>query len=271
MTIPLTDRARDRLDGYLAEVRRAAAARGDVDADDVVAGVREHVDAELAEQAPGSPVTAERLEEVLERLGMPGRWEDGHGSDAGRQHGSTVAPMARGAVLALVGALALGLVGLLLATLERPVPGVALLAMGALVARAALAAPAGTLSDVAELVLRFYWTLAVFTVVVALLAAPAVAVWSSAQIGGFLDGWANPGAPPIPGTRDPSYWRWIAGLAAGSTGAWWILLGVAGLRWAPLANRLLGPAHFHFSRPAARALIAGGLLLILPACWLLLT
>lgn len=273
MTMSLTDRARDRLDEYLDEVRRAAGARDDVDAEDVVAGVREHIDAELAERDPASPVTVARLDEVLERLGMPGRWDDGPGPDSGPASGreSTAGTPTRGATLALIGALALGLVGLLLATFERPVPGVALLVTGALAARAALAAPDGTASELGELVLRVYWTLAVLAAAGVLLTAPAVAVWSSAQIGGFLDGWANPGAAPIPGTRDPSYWRWIAGLVVGSTAGWWTLLGVAGLRLTPAANRVLGPALLHLSRSSVRVLIGCGLVLILPSCWLLLT
>jgi hypothetical protein len=272
----LTDRARDRLDGYLDEVRRAAEARGDVDVDDVVAGVREHIDAELSERdasGPAAPVTAEELDEVLERLGMPGRWEDGLGGDGAPGRGAETAHAgpARDARLALAGALGLGLVGILLASFERPAPGVALLATGALVARIALAVPAGTPSDTGALALRLYWTLAALVAGLVVLTAPAVAVWSSAQIGGFLDGWANPGAPPIPGTRDPAYWRWIAGLMGASTAVWWTLLGLAGLRWRPLANRLLGPALVHLSGSSMRVLAGSGLLLVLPSLWLLLT
>jgi len=263
--IALTDRARDHLERYLDEVRRVAAAGGDVDADDVVAGVREHVEAELADEDPGAPITAERLDQVLERLGTPGRWE-GEPRNAGAE-----AAQPREAHTALIAVIALGLVGLLLATFERPVPGIALLAAGGAVARVALMAGDRASSELGELVLRTYWTLTALAVLVLLLAAPAVAVWSSAQIGGFLDGLANPSAPPIPGTRDPSYWRWITGLVAASTAAWWTVLGLAGVKWRPFANRLVGPALVQLSAASVRGLIACGVFLILPSLWMLLT
>ncbi|HKK08246.1 MAG TPA: hypothetical protein VKA44_05115, partial [Gemmatimonadota bacterium] len=68
----MTDRARRRLDAYLQEARRALEGRSGLDADDVVHGLREHVDAELGERVGGAgPVTAAEMDGVLERLGAP--------------------------------------------------------------------------------------------------------------------------------------------------------------------------------------------------------
>lgn len=68
----MTDAARERLEEYLGQVRAALASAAGVNVDEVVADVREHVEAELA--GAGEPITLEELESVLDRLGRPEAW-----------------------------------------------------------------------------------------------------------------------------------------------------------------------------------------------------
>ncbi len=67
-TMELTGRARQRLDDYLSRVEHALRGRPELDARDVVAGLREHVESELAALG-GDFATAEEMADVLDRLG----------------------------------------------------------------------------------------------------------------------------------------------------------------------------------------------------------
>jgi hypothetical protein len=270
--IPLTDRANARLEAYILEVKGAFSANREVDLDEVVAGIHEHLEEEFPRRDPGSPVTADELDRVLERLGDPARWS------SQVHEGRPKPPMRPGLVTAAV----LGLPGLLLTTFERPVPGIALLLVGALVARLAIEGDPRSVAEAArragendsalsDRFLRLFWTLAALALVVTSMLAPAALVWGSAQIGGALDGWANPGAPPIPGTRSAEFWRWVAGIAGMTTALWWCLLGAAVVRWNAGLNRLLGPAYFRVSRRSARVLMGVAAIISLPSAWTLLT
>jgi serine beta-lactamase-like protein LACTB, mitochondrial len=248
MTILLTDRARGRLERYLAEVRDVVARCGEADPDEVVAGIREHVDAELAAAGLDEPVTAEALDRVLERLGAPERW---HEATSGSAPAARTAPTAFTPLLAF----ALAVTGALIAAFAMPLPGLTLIAFGALAARAALEGGASFEGSSGGL-LRLYWTTAVFALVGAVALAPAAVLWGSAQIGGAIDHWANPGAPPVPGTRSTTYWWRVAGAALAVSAVWWAALAMIALRWPHLANRLLGPAPLRLTR---RFVIAFGL------------
>ena len=82
--VEMTDRARRRLEAYLREVRRSLRGRSDLDADTVLGGLREHVDAQLADRGPGGePVAAAEMDRVLERLGAPDALAAGGGPVGG--------------------------------------------------------------------------------------------------------------------------------------------------------------------------------------------
>lgn len=68
----MTNAARERLEEYLRQVESALTAASGVDVDEVVADVREHVEAELS--GVERPARLEDLETVLERLGRPEGW-----------------------------------------------------------------------------------------------------------------------------------------------------------------------------------------------------
>lgn len=100
----MTERARRRLDGYLAGARRALQGHPEFDEEEVVRGLREHVDVELSGRSGPGPVTAAEVDAVLERLGPP----DALGSGA---HGSApAAAPSRGDVKALLVRLTVGAV-----------------------------------------------------------------------------------------------------------------------------------------------------------------
>jgi hypothetical protein len=67
-----TPDAAARLEHYLIDVRAALAGSPDVNADEIEADIRAHVDAEF--RAEARPVTAVELEAVLVRLGPPEVW-----------------------------------------------------------------------------------------------------------------------------------------------------------------------------------------------------
>jgi hypothetical protein len=75
-----TPEATERFESYKGRVRRAVAGNPTVDPDDVVLDIQAHVHAELG--AATGPVTLGALEQVLETLGSPTQWDDGHGGEA---------------------------------------------------------------------------------------------------------------------------------------------------------------------------------------------
>jgi len=64
--------AKAQLDRYLARVNAVLQAHPSVDAGEVEREIRAHIEAELSE-AP-APISAQRLQEVIERLGHPSQW-----------------------------------------------------------------------------------------------------------------------------------------------------------------------------------------------------
>ena len=66
----LTEGGREALERYLAQVEQSLRGRPEIEARDVVAGLREHVETEVA-LIGGGVATAEEIAEVLERLGAP--------------------------------------------------------------------------------------------------------------------------------------------------------------------------------------------------------
>lgn len=253
--VEMTERARRRLEEYLENARRTLAADPRVDADEVLRGLREHVDAELGGRSPAGVVSVDELDLVLERLGPP----DALAAEAGlpgRQPavGDRTALVALGLILA--GAI------LLAAGIAAPAALLAV-AAGVAVGRLALAVPQPAPS--AEGAARRLVTLAVAATMAlatsALLLAPAILVVSQAQIGGLVDALRNPGAPPIPGTRTSAYWTWVAGLAGTTTGLWWTLAGAFAMRRPGAVRRALGPFPFRVEARHGRTLAIIGLAL----------
>ncbi|HKK26497.1 MAG TPA: hypothetical protein VKB18_00275 [Gemmatimonadota bacterium] len=120
--IEMTDHARRRLERYLSEARRTLRGHPDLDGQEVLRGLREHVDAELGGRpGTGEPVTAAEMDAVLERLGPPdglaGEVRTGHAASAGGMPGAADREGVRGALVRLTVAavLAAGTVVLLLA------------------------------------------------------------------------------------------------------------------------------------------------------------
>ena len=281
----LTDRAEALWARYEAEVRARMAGRGDVDAADVVAGIREHVEAELARRGVGR-ATAEDMAEVLDRLGGPDQWDEpgagsSGGSGAGTAGGATTAPSPAPrwpGLAALVLTLAGGTL-LLLGFWWAWAPGWGLLVTGVVLARLSLddadpesrpvAAGSGPAADgvmagpTRRLALLIWW-LAAVAGVLALRVAPAVLTWVAAQIGGPLEQ-ALPGRPGVPGSPAPvpGYWRLPVLIGTSATAVWWLVLAALVVRFGDAARRLLGPARALAPHGASRGLTIGAAIAIL--------
>lgn len=251
--LEMTERARRRLEEYMSDARRSLAGEPGLDAAEVLRGLREHVDSELGAARPArGPVTAAEMDGVLERLGAPESLIEAAGA------GSKSRPAATWTALAALGLL---LVGALLVAGGTALPAAfVLVAAGLLLGRLATGGRvAGRAKDAPGRLLRLVLVASTAALVTALLVAPAVLVWSQAQIGGVLDAARNPGAPPIPGTRAPSYWVYVAGVGALATGVWWLLAGAAAAWWTAAVRRAVGPFPLRLEARHGRVLAATGL------------
>ena len=86
-----TQDAQSNLERYLGRVKSALRPHPSVDSDDVEREIRGHIEAEL--EGASTPVTAERLRSVLDRLGSPCRGGGGCCSSSapdGRTGGSRI-------------------------------------------------------------------------------------------------------------------------------------------------------------------------------------
>ncbi|MDX1567526.1 MAG: hypothetical protein R3223_06985 [Longimicrobiales bacterium] len=276
----LTDRARRDLDRYLERVRESLWDREEVDAEEVVDGIREHVEATLTSRE-GGPVTAEELADVLERLGSPEEWGKEETMprvptppDAVLRGGAGTGPWIELVPLILAGA------GGLLILVELTVPlGWGLLAVAAVTARLVMGSPTYPTvgSPVSAALVALLWHVSAIAAVGAILLAPAVLVWGQSQIGGalvpfLLEHTLPPGATstPVPGTRPSGYWPLVGLLAGTATGAWWIAAGIAWKALGEGLRRILGPADYLASPAVLKAvLLAGGFLFVLSLVLLL--
>lgn len=277
MKTQMTDRARDLLARYEADVRRSLARRTDLDPEDVVAGIREHVDAALSGGsadaiAPpeATQATVEAVADALERLGPPSSWA---AADTGPlPAGVTGVADRRAAILPAFGLIVLG--GILVFTPRWGALGWGLLIAGTLVLRVtglregspAEETPGGPDSGVADrLALAWWWLAASFGAVV-VLAAPAVLAWGAAQTGGAL---VQPLSSLIEASaatrtggslagRSGTYWLATAAVAGLASGTWWVFVGLVLRRWGYLVRRALGPARKLSGPRIPRALVFGG-------------
>lgn len=256
----LTDRAEALWASYEAEVRARLGDRGDVDVGDVLAGVREHVEAELSRRGV-ERATGEDMAEVLERVGGPSQWvEMGVESGAGAR-GGEVASGSRAGLVAL-GLVLVGGLLVLSASWWAWAPGWGLVVSGVIVARVSLSEPGPVAGPAHRLTLVLWW-FAVLTSAAAVLLAPAALTWVSAQIGGWLEQTlpGRPGVPGAPGTA--GYWRLPTAVAAATTGLWWLALGAGAARFGDAIRRFLGPARGVLGPGTSRFLgVAGAILLI---------
>ncbi len=248
----LTARGREDLEAYLARVEASLEGRRDVDAREVVAGIREHVEAELAARG-AAPATAEDVADILEALGSPSAIASAGGENATEP----AAVISTGTAAAI---LLMALAGIALVPTRSALAGWALLLASLLGARLALPST-GTPGNAPGRLVRLLWQLGAGVAALAILCAPAVLVWASAQIGGLLEGFlvarTGDAGPP----RSGSYWLATSAVAAGVTGVVWIVGGLALSRVGGLVRAGLGPATRVVPIRRGRALLlAGGVL-----------
>ena len=72
MVIELSEKARKSLSDYLDQVKRSLKGVKNIDADEIVQNVNEHIENELGDTT--EPVSSEKLGAVLEKLGSPLQW-----------------------------------------------------------------------------------------------------------------------------------------------------------------------------------------------------
>ena len=72
MVIELSEKARKSLNDYLDQVKRSLKGVKYIDADEIVQNVNEHIENELGDTT--EPVSSEKLDVVLEKLGSPLQW-----------------------------------------------------------------------------------------------------------------------------------------------------------------------------------------------------
>ncbi len=72
MVIELSEKAQKSLEEYLDQVKRSLKGVKHIDADEIVQNVNEHIENELGDMT--EPVSSEKLDTVLEKLGSPLQW-----------------------------------------------------------------------------------------------------------------------------------------------------------------------------------------------------
>lgn len=276
----LTDRASRDLDRYLERVRESLRDREGVDPEDVVAGVREHLEATFASRQD-APVTAEDLADVLERLGSPEEWAEEEADSRILTPSDPVTRRALGADPWIeLAPLSLAAAGGILILVELTVPlGWGLLVVAAVTARLVMGSASYETGrrPVSATLVAVLWHLSAIAAVAGILLAPAVLIWGQSQIGGalvpfLLEHTLPSGAPatPIPGARPSGYWPLVGLLAGTATGAWWIGIGIAGRALSEKLRGALGPADYLASPTVLRAvLLTGGFLFVLSLVLLL--
>lgn len=249
MKTKMTTDARERAESYLRQVRASLASARGVEPEEVIDGVREHLERALADAS--EPVTRDVLEEVLDDLGEPRSWVEneavGWRAVLNRLYRGPedwrLAYLAFGTFLL---GLAFGgtLWFLLLASfpLARAAVEVVLAAEGDLKGRRWLLYPP---------LLVFYAALAP-----GLLFWPVAAVHAGISPGGFLVGVIDVAASPS-GLLATDTWLTAGPWAALGVGVWLILLGLTVRvwpRWIPAVFRPFA----HWVR-SVHLLVTGGI------------
>lgn len=251
----LTDGAREELARYLNDVERSLEGQTNVSAPDVVAGIREHVEAELSSQVAGE-ATAEDLADVLQRLGPPAAWVEPGGSEAA---GSAAGTSRRTATAAL-GVVGIGIALVLANTLTAV--GWGLLVGGSVVARGGYDTEPGAAMSAESRAALVWARLSTLLGGVAVLLGPALYVWGASQIGGVLETPLERHLDLVGAERPLHYWLAVGALASAATGVWWICVGVLIRQFERPARRLLGPLEHLVSMGPGRRLLLGGAILL---------
>lgn len=260
----LTDGARDELDRYLDSVERTLHGQTDVSAPDVVAGIREHVEAELGSRVEGV-ATAEDLADVLQQLGPPTAWLEGGSSGAART-GALTSRRTAATALGLVG---VGITLLLADTLTAV--GWGLLIVGSVAARGGYDAATGPEMSPESRGALIWARLSTLLGAVVVLLGPALYIWGASQIGGVLETPLEAHLDLAASERPFHYWLAVGALASVATGVWWICVGALIRQFEQPARLLLGPLQSLVSaRPLRRLLLGGAILLALSSLGLLL-
>ncbi len=244
----LTGRGREALEAYVAEVERSLTGCDDVDVDDVLDGIREHVESELLARDAADPATAEEVEDILERLGPPELVaREGAGSDP--VEGREIASLTLVSILLSV---ALGLSLLLVPSPLFPLGWVLLI--GGLTGARLVLPNEGAARSPADRAVLLVWRLGVSAAAVALLLGPAGFVWAEAQTGGLLEGPLSAWTGPHGSDRAVRYWLAMGSLAGAMTGIWWMLCGWLTSRLGRTLRRALGATWLPLSGRAGRIL-----------------
>lgn len=265
-TTRMTRGAREHLRAYLEDVRRALAGSPDVDPNDVEAGIREHVEAELAARRAGAgePATVEDVADVIARLGSPEAWRVAGAvepTDAAEPATRAERAARDRALAAAFGSVAFGVA--LAFTGRWAGLGWLLLIGGSLGLRVLV--PAG-IDDAGirplERLASGWWFVFALVAALALLLGPGALVWGAAQIGGVLEPTLEARLGAADGARPMAYWLTMAAIAAFVTGVWWIVLGLIADRFAGGIRRALGTARRLVRPGLSRTLILGGAVLV---------
>ncbi len=258
----LTNPGRAALEAYLARVEQSLSGRVDVDATDVVAGIREHVETELLATAVERP-TVEDVADILERLGPAEALAHSQILDSGG-----ASDVSRTAAFAILLVTVVGLVLLLLPGPLFPL-GWACLIAGLVSARLALPREGG--HDMPARFLTAFWQAGVLTGFLAVLLAPAVLAWAWAQTGGPLVGVLAGHAGVVGRARPTGYWAGMVAVAAGATGVWWLVTGWLLQRHDSRLRRGLGAGSRMLPRRSGRNLLVAGTALLVTGIvtWLL--
>ncbi|MDX1624161.1 MAG: hypothetical protein R3199_09280 [Gemmatimonadota bacterium] len=240
--IRMTDQARERVDGYVANVRRALRPHPEVDADEVASDVRAHIEEAL--RGSDEPAREDEVIAVLDRLGSPGRWVPEE--ELGGLHG-IIARIRRGPDDWRLAYLCLGLT--VLGILAAPVGGALLLLPAFVLARGALtvADERGEPMHAQRWLVYPALVLVYVPVSLVLLLLPVALSPAMFATGGLVEYLDR--SYPAPGT--PGHFVTSVGWTVVATGAWWAVLGgIAAVR-PGLVRTLLRPFADRFRRAAA--------------------
>lgn len=208
-----TKTAKERLDGYLNQVRRYLAACKSVDCDEIICEVSGHIELELATVA--EPVSFDAVDEILNRLGSPQQWVPEDEISWWRkmllqlQHGPDDWRLAY---------ISFGL--LVLALLFFPLGGLLLLPLSFFLARAAMSISDDPTELGPQRYLLYPSLIIVYaTVAILLLAGPAFILL------GAVDGLERNITTSNEHIRHGlDYWWWAWDIIFFVTGLWWIAL-----------------------------------------------
>jgi hypothetical protein len=245
ITQKLSDAARQLLERYLWELRISLQGCRSVDPKEVEADVKQHIDQELAD-AP-APVSGDKLDEVLRKLGSPWQWVPVEELSWWRR---IVLKLRTGPNDLRLGALVMALMvlGLIFVPLTWP-----FLLGSFLLARATVAMMAEREKELGWQRWLIYPPLVIvyLPIFLALIAWPAMAAALAAELGGSRDISPFNGQP----WRDLPEIPFILSATATAISGWWSLLLAAVLIWPALPMHVFRPFIGRVRRAVALLLL----------------